>query len=211
MRRRESQPMKKEAWTLSKPEASAPARRSTIRQDEYTSHRHAPSEKKKWRYACRILGTDSLKDGEIWHGEWKMHLLLGYGTIKSDATMEHETLRQRSNSYSRNNRRTVGSGVFCAVRLGGYMTKEYRSCKKMCFLLGTSRELKHNHVNPNVRGIGQGEARRRKYKGAHTRTSLARESGSARVPISQTRLCVGRHEPGSPGPSVGLGSPPARY
>jgi hypothetical protein len=28
-------------------------------------------------------------------------------------------------------------------------------------------------------------------------TSLARESGSARVPVNQTRLCVGRHGPGS--------------
>jgi hypothetical protein len=36
------------------------------------------------------------------------------------------------------------------------------------------------------------------------------ESGSARVPMSQTRLCVGRHEPGSPGSSVGLGSLLAR-
>jgi hypothetical protein len=28
---------------------------------------------------------------------------------------------------------------------------------------------------------------------AHTRTSLAREFDSARVPMSQTRPCVGRH------------------
>jgi hypothetical protein len=35
------------------------------------------------------------------------------------------------------------------------------------------------------------------FKGAHTRTILTRESGSTRVPMSQTRLCVGRHEPGS--------------
>ena len=32
-------------------------------------------------------------------------------------------------------------------------------------------------------------------KGAHTRTSLARESGWARVPMSQTRPCVECHEP----------------
>ena len=38
-------------------------------------------------------------------------------------------------------------------------------------------------------------------KGAHTRTSLARESGSARVPMSQTRPCMGRHEPGLAEPS----------
>jgi hypothetical protein len=54
-------------------------------------------------------------------------------------------------------------------------------------------------------------------KDAHTRTSLARESGSAWVPMSQSRLCgapragLGRVRLGSPGPSVGLGSPPARY
>jgi hypothetical protein len=30
-------------------------------------------------------------------------------------------------------------------------------------------------------------------KGAHTRTSLARESDSARVPMSQTRPCVDLH------------------
>jgi hypothetical protein len=33
------------------------------------------------------------------------------------------------------------------------------------------------------------------YKGAHTRTSLASESGWARVPMSQTRPCVECHEP----------------
>jgi hypothetical protein len=32
-------------------------------------------------------------------------------------------------------------------------------------------------------------------KGAHTRTSLASESGWARVPVSQTRPCVECHEP----------------
>ena len=32
-------------------------------------------------------------------------------------------------------------------------------------------------------------------KGPHTRTSLARESGWARVPMSQTRPCVECHEP----------------
>jgi hypothetical protein len=34
------------------------------------------------------------------------------------------------------------------------------------------------------------------HNGAHTLTGLARESDSARVPMSQTRPCVGRHEPG---------------
>ena len=34
-----------------------------------------------------------------------------------------------------------------------------------------------------------------KPKGAHTRTSLASESGWARVPMSQTRPCVECHEP----------------
>jgi hypothetical protein len=33
-------------------------------------------------------------------------------------------------------------------------------------------------------------------KGAPTRTSLASESGWARVPVSQTRPCVECHEPG---------------
>jgi hypothetical protein len=33
------------------------------------------------------------------------------------------------------------------------------------------------------------------FKGAHTRKSLARESGWARVPMSQTRSCVECHEP----------------
>jgi hypothetical protein len=32
-------------------------------------------------------------------------------------------------------------------------------------------------------------------EGAHTRTSLASESGWARVPMSQTRPCVKCHEP----------------
>jgi hypothetical protein len=26
-----------------------------------------PSEKKKWRYACRLFGIKSLKDGALWH------------------------------------------------------------------------------------------------------------------------------------------------
>jgi hypothetical protein len=34
-----------------------------------------------------------------------------------------------------------------------------------------------------------------RHKGAHTRTSLASESGWARVPTSQTRPCVECHEP----------------
>ena len=34
-------------------------------------------------------------------------------------------------------------------------------------------------------------------KGAHTRTSLARESGWARVPMTETRRCVECHEPES--------------
>jgi hypothetical protein len=44
--------------------------------------------------------------------------------------MEHETLRQRSNSNLRINRRYVGNGVFCAVRLGGCVTGQHRSCKR---------------------------------------------------------------------------------
>jgi hypothetical protein len=40
-------------------------------------------------------------------------------------------------------------------------------------------------------------------KGAHTRTSLARESGWARVPMSQTRPRVGCHEPESTHACVG--------
>jgi hypothetical protein len=46
--------------------------------------------------------------------------------------------------------------------------------------------------------------------GAHTRKSLTRESGSARVPMSQTRLCVGRHEPGSARTCVGGPEPGSR-
>jgi hypothetical protein len=34
---------------------------------------------------------------------------------------------------SRNSRRTVGSGVFCAVRLDGCVTLQYSSCKKRLF------------------------------------------------------------------------------
>jgi hypothetical protein len=41
--------------------------------------------------------------------------LLGYVTVKRDATMEHEMLCQRSNSYSRNNT-IVRSAVFCTDR-----------------------------------------------------------------------------------------------
>jgi hypothetical protein len=39
--------------------------------------------------------------------------LLSYGTVNSDATMEHETRRQRSNSYARKIRGIVRSGVLC--------------------------------------------------------------------------------------------------
>jgi hypothetical protein len=47
----------------------------------------------------------------------KKRPLLGYVAVKNDATMEHELKCQRSNSYSHNNRRTVGSGVFCTDRV----------------------------------------------------------------------------------------------
>jgi hypothetical protein len=47
------------------------------------------------------------------HGEWKTQILLGYSTINSDAPMEHKTQLQRSDSYVRNNRGIVGSGVVC--------------------------------------------------------------------------------------------------
>jgi hypothetical protein len=46
---------------------------------------------------------------------------------------------QRSNAYSCNNRRAVGTGVYFAVLPGGCVTVQYSSCKKRCFLLGPSR------------------------------------------------------------------------
>jgi hypothetical protein len=84
------------------------------RQDEVpstrmnTHHRHVPLET-KWRYICKLFGTSSLKERAMSHGEWKKQILLSYGTINRDATMEHETQRQRSNSYAHNR----GSGAVC--------------------------------------------------------------------------------------------------
>ena len=40
-----------------------------------------------------------------------------------------------------------------------------------------------------------------KSKWTYTLTSLAREFDSGRVPMNQTRPCVGRHEPGGPSPA----------
>jgi hypothetical protein len=28
-------------------------------------------EKKEWQYACRLLGTSSLKEGTMWHYNWR--------------------------------------------------------------------------------------------------------------------------------------------
>jgi hypothetical protein len=63
---------KKEGWAPQKLEVPAPARHwSAIHQDEYIYHRHIPSEKKKRRYTCRLLGMSSLKVGDVWHVRWK--------------------------------------------------------------------------------------------------------------------------------------------
>jgi hypothetical protein len=65
-RQHENQPTKKEGRTPSKlEEMLAPTRRSAICQDEYSCHRHVPSEKKKWLYSCRLLGMSSLKKGAM--------------------------------------------------------------------------------------------------------------------------------------------------
>jgi hypothetical protein len=56
------------------------------------------------------IAACSLKSGIVQPEETS---ILGYGTINNDATMEHETPRQRSNSYARNIRGIVKSGVFC--------------------------------------------------------------------------------------------------
>jgi hypothetical protein len=42
-----------------------------------------------------------------------MQLLLNYGTVNNDTTVEHETQCQLSNSYACNNKGILGSGVFC--------------------------------------------------------------------------------------------------
>jgi hypothetical protein len=52
-------PGMKPRWASSKPEevASRPGWRcGTNREDNHRRHRHAPPEKKGWRYACRLLG-----------------------------------------------------------------------------------------------------------------------------------------------------------
>jgi hypothetical protein len=77
----------------------------------------------------RFIATLQNLISDIYCGTYvKKHPLLGYVTLNSDATMEHETLCQRSNSYSRNNR-TVRSGVFCTDRVLSntiYIMKESR-------------------------------------------------------------------------------------
>jgi hypothetical protein len=56
--------------TKKETEVPAPARHwSAICQDTY--HRHIPSEKKKRWYTCRLLGTNSLKMGDVWHVRWE--------------------------------------------------------------------------------------------------------------------------------------------
>jgi hypothetical protein len=62
-------------------------------------------------YFCKILlniTVCSLKSVIVRPEETSV---LGYGTINSDATVEHERPRQRSNSYARNIRGIVESGV----------------------------------------------------------------------------------------------------
>jgi hypothetical protein len=73
---------------------------------------------------------------ESWKFNQKTRPLLGYNTIKSEATAECETLHLHSNSYLHNGRRNVRSSVSCAVCPGGCVTVQYHSCKNRCFLLG---------------------------------------------------------------------------
>jgi hypothetical protein len=40
--------------------------RSAIHEGSHSHHRHVPLERKKWRYACRILRTSSLKEGSVY-------------------------------------------------------------------------------------------------------------------------------------------------
>jgi hypothetical protein len=62
----------------------------------------------------------------------------GNGT-KNDTRVEHETLHQCSNSYSRNNR-TFRSGVFCAARSGDCMT-EISQLQENVFSIGSVQRL----------------------------------------------------------------------
>jgi hypothetical protein len=77
-------------------------------------------QRKKRRTTDETVGTLFRPSGvmtDIYCGMYvKKHWLLGYVTVKSEATIEYDTLCQRSTSYSRNNR-TVGSGVFCTDRV----------------------------------------------------------------------------------------------
>jgi hypothetical protein len=62
--------------------------------------------------------------------------------------MEHKMLRQRSNSYSRNNRTNVGSGVFCAVRPGGSLTA-ISQLQQKAFSVGSVSRLYHEDQRDN--------------------------------------------------------------
>jgi hypothetical protein len=75
-----------------------------------------PLEKKKWRYACRPFGTNSLKVGATWH----VDPLLGNYVVRSSytAAVTEQRLRKEARLRNKNWKQQQRNGVFCAVRAG---------------------------------------------------------------------------------------------
>jgi hypothetical protein len=50
-------------------DSNRPENRGVVNEGEasHRHHKHSPSEKKKWRYTCRLFGMNSLKEGAMWH------------------------------------------------------------------------------------------------------------------------------------------------
>ncbi|PNF25354.1 hypothetical protein B7P43_G10931 [Cryptotermes secundus] len=64
------------------------------------------------------------------HEDGNTQILLGYGTINSDETMEHKTQLQRSNSYVQ-----TCSKRFCLwVKTNSDIMQQWRNCWRQCSL-----------------------------------------------------------------------------
>jgi hypothetical protein len=75
-----------------------------------------PSEKKKWRYACSLFGTNNLEEGAL----WRIHPFLGnYCETGNKITTiaSQQILNKQQLNY--NNRGTAVNGVFYSVRAKG--------------------------------------------------------------------------------------------
>lgn len=70
-KQRETQPMRNEGAVCLQDQKQKRWGQLDIEVPFAKHHRHVPS-KKKWWYACRLLGRSSLKKGTMWYVGWKL-------------------------------------------------------------------------------------------------------------------------------------------